>query len=152
MYSDPRLPDSSAHPGDVALRDRILDRDFDACNLAWVLTDVESDPWQLWHSEEAAFDKRSSNHAGLMDAEVDRLIEAGRRELDVEKRSAIWYELHQRIYDLQPYLFGWNVPRKLAINKKLRGVKLYKFDPGFRMRDIYYAAGTEGTTPLSDPR
>ena len=43
---------------------------------------------------------------------------------------AIWHELHTRIYEMQPYMFGWNVPRKIAINKKLRGVKLYKFDPG----------------------
>ena len=128
--------------------ERILDRDFDACNLAWVLNDTESDPFSLWHSEEADPDRRTSNHSGLRDPEVDRLIEAIRRELDPDARHELFMDLHQRIYELQPYMFGWNVPRKIAFNKNLRGVKLYKFSPGYRLRDMYYAEGTPGTRPL----
>ena len=30
------------------------------------------------------------------------------------------------LHELQPFLFGENIPRKIAFNKKLRGVKLYK--------------------------
>lgn len=128
--------------------EHILDRDFDACNLAWTLPTPESDPEQIWHSKNAGRDDRTSNHAGLADDEVDRLIELGQRELDDAKRSAIWKQLHARIYELQPYLFGWNVPRKIAINKNLHGLKLYKFEPGFRMQDLYYKEGTPGTRPL----
>jgi peptide/nickel transport system substrate-binding protein len=128
--------------------ERILDRNFDACNLAWALSDVESDPFQLWHSSEAVHDRRTSNHSGLSDEIVDDLIERGRRELDPEKRHEIWHQLHARVYELQPYLFGWNVPRKIAFNKNLRGVKLYKFSPGYNPRDFYYEEGTPGTRPL----
>ncbi len=128
--------------------ERLHDRTFDAGNLAWTLPTPESDPFQLWYSTEGAYENQGSNHAGLQDEQVDALIDAGRRELDPEKRAEIWHQLHARIYELQPYLFGWNVPRKLAINKKLRGVKLYNFEPGFSMRDVYYEAGTEGTVPL----
>jgi peptide/nickel transport system substrate-binding protein len=126
--------------------EHLLDRDFDAANLAWTLPDPESDPEQLWHSKHSGL--RSSNHSGMNDPEIDALIDAGQRELDKDKRMEIWHEVHQRIYDLQPYLLGWNVPRKIAINKKLHGLKLYKFEPGFRMQDLYYEAGTEGTRPL----
>ena len=135
----------------ATLLERVLDRDFDAVNMAWTLPTPESDPWQIWHGDEAAFDKRTSNHAGLNDPEVNELIERGIKELDEEKRWAIWGELHQRIYDLQPYLFGWNVPRKLGINKRIHGMKLYKFEPGFRLRDLYLAAGSPGTRPLPPP-
>lgn len=128
--------------------ERILDRDFEACNLAWVLNDVESDPFALWHSSEAAPDRRTSNHAGYHDPLTDELIEKGRREIDPEKRHAIWQELHARVYSLHPYLFGWNVPRKIAFNKDLRGVKLYKFAPGYLLKDMYYEEGTPGTRPL----
>lgn len=130
--------------------ERILERDFDACNLAWVLNDVESDPKGLWHSDEAVPDRRTSNHSGYADAVSDSLIEAGRRELDPETRHQIWKELHLRIYEAQPYLFGWNVPRKIAFSRKIRGVKLYKFAPGYELRDLYYPEGTPGTRPL-DP-
>ena len=34
------------------------------------------------------------------------------------------------------------------LNKNLHGVKLYKFAPGYSLRDMYYAEGTEGTRPL----
>jgi len=132
----------------ASMLERLLNRDFDAVNMAWTLPTPESDPWQIWHSAEAAFEKRTSNHAGLRDAEVDRLIEIGRRELDEAKRVAIWKQLHARIYELQPYLFGWNVPRKIGINKRIHGVKLYKFEPGIMLQDLYFAAGTPGTRPL----
>jgi peptide/nickel transport system substrate-binding protein len=130
--------------------DRILDRNFDCCNLAWVLPEVESDPWQLWHSKEAEVGKRTSNHSGYADPQSDKLIEDGRRELDPEKRAAIWRELHARIYELQPYLFNQNPPYKIGFNKKLRGVKLYNFAPGFRLRDMYYEEGTPGTRALGN--
>ena len=86
---------------------------------------------------------------GIADPELDRLIETGRRELDPEKRYEIWHQFHARLYELQPFLFHETVPRKLAFSKKLRGVKLYKFTPGFRLKDMYYEEGTEGTRPLS---
>lgn len=128
--------------------ERILDRDFDACNLAWSLTNVESDPFSLWHSSEAEPGKRTSNHSGMADEEVDRLIEAIRRELDDDKRHAMFMQLHERIYNMHPYLFGWNTPRKIAFNKNIQGVKLYKFNPGYRLRDMYYVEGTPGTRAI----
>jgi peptide/nickel transport system substrate-binding protein len=132
----------------ATMLERMRERDFDAVNLAWTFPTPESDPYQIWHSENGAVGKRSSNNSGMQDDQVDELIALGRRELDDAKRALIWQKLHRRIYELQPYLFGWNVPRKLAFNKKLHGVKLYKFEPGFSLQDLYYEAGTEGTRPL----
>ncbi len=128
--------------------EKILDRDFDAANLAWTLNDVEGDPYGSWHGDEATFDRRTSNMAGLNEADINDLIDRGRRELDPQKRYEIWHQLHSRIYEEQPFLFGWNVPRKIAFSKKLRGVRLYKFSPGYRLRDMYYGEGTPGTRPL----
>lgn len=126
--------------------ERILERDYDAANLAWVLTDIEGDPYGNWHGNEAK--PRTGNMSGLNDSVVNDLIDRGRIELEPEKRHEIWRQLHARVYELQPFLFGWNAPRKIAFNKNLRGVKLYKFDPGYRLRDMYYKEGTAGTRPL----
>ncbi|HZM00144.1 MAG TPA: ABC transporter substrate-binding protein, partial [Planctomycetota bacterium] len=128
--------------------ERILDREFDACNLAWVLPEPESDPMQIWHSSEAAREKRSSNHSGYADPESDALIDQLRVELDDARRMELWHRLHARIYELQPYLFGQTPPGKYAFDRKLRGVKLYNFAPGYSMRDMYYEEGTPGTRPL----
>ena len=60
----------------------------------------------------------------------------------------LWHELHERIYAAQPYLFGMTPPLKYAFSKRLHGVKLYNFPPGYRVRDMWFAEGTPGTRPL----
>jgi peptide/nickel transport system substrate-binding protein len=128
--------------------EHLLDGDYDAANLAWVLEGIESDPYGAWHKDEADPNRRTSNYAKFSDQVASDLIDQLRVELDPEKRYPIWHQLHARIYEMQPFLFGWNVPRKIAFNKALRGVKLYKFDPGYRLRDMYYEDGTPGTRPM----
>ncbi|MFT7484888.1 MAG: peptide/nickel transport system substrate-binding protein [Candidatus Paceibacteria bacterium] len=125
--------------------ERMLERNFDLVNLAWV-PPLESDPEQLWHSKWGPAEVKSSNMCGVMDDEVDRLIEEGQKELDDAKRAKIWQALHKRIYeDVHPYMFGLNSPRKFAMNKKVRGFQASKIAPGYMLRRWYYPAGTEGT-------
>jgi peptide/nickel transport system substrate-binding protein len=133
----------------ASLQDRLKDRQFDAASLAWTIPELESDPRQIWHSAQAVPGLRSSNYSSYADPLTDELIEKGRHELDFEKRQEHWRAMHRRIYELQPYLFGQTPPMKLAINRKLRGVRLYNFPIGFRLREMYYAEGSPGTRPLS---
>ena len=128
----------------AALMERRSQRDFDALALGWVLP-YEIDPEQMWHSKWAGKEERSSNFAGLRDAEVDALIERGQRELDPVKRASTWRALQARVYALQPYLFGFNPPKKFAINKKIRGVQIVAIDPNYVIRRWYFPAGTPGT-------
>ncbi len=125
--------------------ERMLERSFDAVNLAWV-PPLESDPEQLWHSRWGKPELKSSNMCGVMDDYVDELIEKGQKELDEEKRAALWRELHRYIHDeVQPYMFGVNTPRKFAMNRTLRGFQAFKIAPGYSIRRWYYPAGTPGT-------
>jgi len=121
-------------------------RDFDAVALGWS-PPLESDPEQIWHSKGAAQDVVSSNFVGLRDGEVDGLIARGQVELDADKRAAIWRELHRRIYELQPYLFCYNPPRKFAMNRAIRGFQSVPPSPNYVVRRWYYPAGTPGTRP-----
>ena len=81
---------------------------------------------------------------------MEASFEAIRRETDMEERIPLWHTFHRRLYELQPYLFMNAPPRKIAINKKLHGAKMYLFPPGFKLRDLYYAEGTPGTRPISN--
>lgn len=126
--------------------EKVTLRNFDGASLAWVPS-LESDPEQVWHSKWAPKDSNSSNFAGFANPEVDRLIELGQRELDYEKRQAIWRSIHALVYEDMPMLFGYNVPRKFGMNKAVRGFKSYAMRPYYNIRDWYYAAGTEGTRP-----
>ncbi len=126
--------------------ERVLDRKFDSINLAWVPL-LENDPEQLWLSDGGKPGVRSSNHSGVMDPKVDEYIRAIQRELDPEKRSQIEHEFHRYIYDLQPYLFMINPPKKFAMNKALRGHQCFMISPGYDPRRWYYPEGTPGTRP-----
>ncbi len=130
----------------AAFLERVLNRDFDGINLAWV-PPLESDPGQLWLSEFGKPDVRSSNHSGVMDPKVDALIQRGQRELDDQKRAEIWKELHRYLYDMQPYLFMMNAPKKFAMSKKIRGHQSFMISPGYDPRRWYYPEGTPGTRP-----
>ncbi len=127
-----------------AVDERKKARDFDAIALGWVLG-YETDPEQVWHSKWAPPELKSSNFGGFADTKCDELIERGQREVDDGQRASIWRELHARIHELQPYLFGFNPPRKFGINKALRGVQLVLVDPNYVLRRWYYPEGTPGT-------
>ncbi|MBI5363362.1 MAG: hypothetical protein HZA53_09290 [Planctomycetes bacterium] len=127
-----------------AVDERKKQRDFDGVALAWAVG-IETDPEQVWHSRGAAPDAKGSNFGGFADAEVDRLIEAGQKELDVEQRMTLWRALHARIYSQQPYLFAYSPPRKFGMTKALFGLQLVAQDPNYVVRRWYYPAGTPGT-------
>ena len=59
--------------------------------------------------------------------------------------TEIWRAIHRRIYEAQPMLFGFNPPRKFAINKKLFGFQAVPVDPHYILRRWYYPEGTPGT-------
>ncbi len=118
--------------------ERVKKREFDSCNMAWV-SDLESDPEQLWHSKWGDQDIMSSNNSGLKDPEVDRLIEAIQAETDRGERAKLYKQFHAKIYELQPYLFMYSVPRKYAANLEVRGIRHTPISPGYVIRDWYYS-------------
>ncbi|MBI5434862.1 MAG: hypothetical protein HZA52_18665 [Planctomycetes bacterium] len=125
-------------------QERCVRRDFDAAARGWV-PPPEVDPDSLFHSRWAKPEVGGSNFCGFADPEVDRLIEAGQREIDDAERYAIWRELGRRIYAAQPYVFLFNPARKFGLNKSIRGFQALRFDPNYQLRRWYFPAGTPGT-------
>jgi ABC-type transport system substrate-binding protein len=76
---------------------------------------------------------------------VDRLIDAGQIELDRDRRMEIWKQVHARLYELQPYLWLFNVPTKYALSKRIHGFESFAIDPGYSISCWYFAAGEPGT-------
>lgn len=101
------------------LKQRLAAREFDAVALMWSQGDPQTDPFQVWHGSQAA---RGSNHGGLIDAEVDRLIESGRAEPDGAQRTRTWQALGARLSALQPYLWLTTRPELLAVRPGLEGL------------------------------
>jgi peptide/nickel transport system substrate-binding protein len=128
----------------AALNKRKTDGEFDAVALGWA-PPFESDPDQMFHSRWGLAEKRGSNFVGFADPECDKLIDAGRAELDWTKRAATWRALHRQLYAAQPYLFAYNPPRKFVMNRGLRGFQSLGLDPNYSLRRWYFAEGTPGT-------
>lgn len=76
-------------------------RDFDGITLAWGANAPESDPKQIFHSD--SIKNQGDNFGQWNNPESDRLIEAGRRELDFDKRMVIWKQFERIMHDDQPY-------------------------------------------------
>ncbi len=125
-----------------AARQRVGKHDFEGYIAAWAMPS-ESDPEATFHSKTANGD--TSNFPGLCDPEVDKLIEKLQGELDRKARTGIWHQLQRRLYELQPYLWGFSPPRKFAYSQKLRGVEFVRPDPNYVARRWYWPAGTPGT-------
>ena len=115
----------------AALRERVIERDFDGLNLGMVLA-FESDPEQLWHSRWS--EGSSSNRSGLADDEVDRLIEALQVELDDARRIELFHRLQRRVFELQPYLFRVTAPHRFAMARRVRNFQIFALDPGYSIR------------------
>lgn len=123
----------------TTMKDRAQSREFDGISMAWI-PPLESDPEQIWHSRLGARDVRSSNYAGVCDPKVDEMIAGIQREIDMPKRMRLWQAFHRYIYlEVQPYLFGFNVPKRFAINRAIRGVQGFAIDPGYSIRRWYYS-------------
>ncbi len=78
----------------------------------------------LWHSSQATVED-SSNHIGFANEEADRLIEAGRREFDREKRIQIYHRFHRLLHELQPYTFLVERDELITQDKRFQNAKVY---------------------------
>jgi hypothetical protein len=52
--------------------------------------------------------------------------------------------MHARIYELQPYFFGVNVPTKFAMSLKVRNFQPFAIAPGYSIRRWYLAEPSSG--------
>lgn len=94
---------------------------FDATTLAWS-SNIEEDPYQIWHSSQV---EKGSNFIGFADPRADELIEKARMEFDKQKRIAYYREFQKILYDEQPYTFLYTQPSLVAVDKRFTDVKVY---------------------------
>ncbi|MCA9093717.1 MAG: ABC transporter substrate-binding protein [Planctomycetaceae bacterium] len=116
--------------------DKIKNKDFEACFLGWV-QNLESDPYQLWHSSGAGPEARGSNHCSFANPVADQLIDLIRLTLDEKKRQKAHFTMHRILDREQPYMFMY-APKEMALyHKRFRGVKWYVLRPGFDLSEWY---------------
>lgn len=84
---------------------RVDDHEFDMIWAAWGASRLR-DPEPMWSSK-TADDIATENYCGFKDAEVDKLIDAQKTEMDLGKRNEILKQIDQRLMALSPYVLMW---------------------------------------------
>lgn len=93
--------------------------DFNVVLLGWGLG-LEPDQFNIWHSSQQA--PGQFNFIGYKNPKVDKLLEAGRLELNPDKRMKIYHDFSEILLEDSPvvYLFaGYGLP---AIHKRVKGI------------------------------
>lgn len=95
-------------------------RNFDALIMGWTIPQ-DPDIFDVWHSSKTG--PKELNFIGFRNAEVDRLIEEGRRTFDQEKRKRCYWRIQEILAQEQPYTFLF-VPDALpVVNARFRGIE-----------------------------
>ncbi len=106
-----------------AFLDDLKKRNFDAAISSWSPNSPESDPVQVYHSRAIA--AGGDNSGQWSSADADRLIDAGRRELDASKRYAIWHELEAVMHEEQPQTMLREQPWLRFVRRDVGNVNMY---------------------------
>ncbi len=118
-------------------------RDFDAITLGWGANAPESDPKQIFHS--ASIKNQGDNFAQWNSPVADQLIDDGRKEMDTDKRMAIWRKLEAHLAEEQPYTFIRVPPWLRFVNLEVGNVKTYP--AGMQYSEFFRAAGPLAPMP-----
>jgi peptide/nickel transport system substrate-binding protein len=98
----------------------IRKRQFNALVLGWGLG-LDPDQYDIWASTMTGPDQL--NHISYKNAEVDALLEAGRRTFDEAKRKAIYWRFQDIMAEEQPVVFLY-VPDALpVVSSRVQGIE-----------------------------
>ena len=93
------------------LKDFINPGNFDATILGWTIPS-DPDAYNVWESSKTK--PGELNFIGFKNAEVDALLEKGRRTFDLKKRKKIYHRFQEILAEEQPYTFLY-VPDALPV-------------------------------------
>ncbi|MEI7645514.1 MAG: peptide ABC transporter substrate-binding protein [Chloroflexales bacterium] len=98
---------------------RLRDHNFTLALHCWTHIGPDPDPYTLWHSAQGL------NYAGLVDPEIDNLLEGARAEIRVDARSADYDAFQKRWIDLAPSITLYQPLNLFAASQSLGGVGLF---------------------------
>jgi len=95
-------------------------RNFEAVILGWTIT-PDPDIYDVWSSTKTG--PKELNFIGYKNADVDALIEKGRRTFDIAQRRECYYRIQEILAEEQPYTFLY-VPDALpTVSARFRGIR-----------------------------
>lgn len=102
------------------LKEFINPGNFDATILGWT-GGPEPDQYNIWHSSKTG--PRELNFIGFKNAEIDQLLEEGRRVFEPRQRKVYYDRFQEILAEEQPYTFLYVGEALPAVSKRFRGVE-----------------------------
>lgn len=117
-----------------AFLEQIDKRSFDVIILGWSMS-RDPDLYDIWHSSKTR--KGEYNFIGYSNPTVDRLLVAGRRTFDIEKRKKIYYRIHAILAEEQPYAFLYVPDATPIVHKRFKGIEVAPLGIFYNFREWY---------------
>jgi peptide/nickel transport system substrate-binding protein len=93
---------------------------FEVIMLGWSLS-LDPDQYEIWHSSKTG--PKQFNRIGFANAEVDELLEKGRRTFDDDERKRIYDRFQEILRDEQPYTFLYVPEATPILHARFRGIE-----------------------------
>ncbi|MEI8348511.1 MAG: peptide-binding protein [Candidatus Omnitrophota bacterium] len=107
---------------------------FEAVLLGWSIG-LDPDQYDIWHSSKTK--EKELNFISFKNAEVDELLETGRRTFDIEKRKKAYYRIQEILSEELPYIFLY-VPDSLSIiSSRFYGIEPAATGIGYNIHKWY---------------
>lgn len=95
-------------------------RRFEVIVLGWSLS-LDPDQYDIWHSSKTGY--KQFNFIGYKNAQVDELLERGRRTFDEAERKRIYDLIQEILYEEQPYTFLYVPVATPILAARFRGIE-----------------------------
>lgn len=95
-------------------------RNFEAILLGWSLS-LDPDQYDIWHSSKTGY--KELNHVSFQNAEVDELLEKGRRTFDEDERKRIYDRFQEILWEEQPYTFLYVPEATPIVSARFHGIE-----------------------------
>ncbi len=103
------------------LKNFVRPRNFEALILGWSTT-PDPDSFDIWHSSKTGADEL--NHVSFRNAEIDELLERGRRTFDREERREAYFRIQEILAEEQPYVFLYAAETLPVMHRRFRGIEV----------------------------
>lgn len=118
----------------VTFYELVQHHNFDMYMGAWSTAFVSEDYKQVWHTSSWAGE--GSNYVGFGNPQTDALIDSIRVTLEDSVRIPMEKRLQALVYDEQPYIFMFQLPRKTVIHKRFDHPDMYFEKPGVNLSNL----------------
>jgi peptide/nickel transport system substrate-binding protein len=99
--------------------------------------------YKHWHSSQI---EKGINVSSYRNPIVDRLLEDGRSEFDLERRKAIYYKYQKEMHDDPPGIFLFWTNYLVGVHERFKGVQISPVGPFENIREWYVPKGEQRYT------